>query len=193
MVRKQFNIRHPQNEVGLATELAMLSDGMQRAFFEAWDAYEKLGVRFVLVGGLAAGSYGEPRATKDIDFLLGDEAFVKSGRIVSFAVKMPLQSDRVAIDPIALPEAPQRWEHLEHGLTNPVFDTTTGRTIRILPPAALAYMKLASPRSKDRGDIVAMVSSGAVDPDELVRMVSGDVELMRALDLVFAELDTVDD
>src|SRR5262249_788146 len=35
----------------------------------------KTGVRHALVGALAAGAWGYPRASKDIDFLVGDEAF----------------------------------------------------------------------------------------------------------------------
>lgn len=189
MVRKHFPIRHSVDAPGLAGELDMLSEDLRRAFFAALDAYEKLGVRFALVGGLAAGSYGEPRATKDIDFLVGDEAFKKSGPIISFALPLPLQSYRVAIDPIPLPEDRVRWGHLDDALSNPVVDTTTGRPVSILPAHALAYMKLASSRSKDRGDIVAMILSGAVDILDLERMTDGDPELARALRLVALEME----
>ncbi len=33
------------------------------------------GVRHVLIGALAVGAWGYPRASKDVDFLVGDEAF----------------------------------------------------------------------------------------------------------------------
>lgn len=35
----------------------------------------ELGVPHTLIGGLAVGVHGHPRATKDIDFLVGSEAF----------------------------------------------------------------------------------------------------------------------
>ena len=38
-------------------------------------ALKSAGVRHVVVGGLAVGAHGYPRATKDVDFLVGDEAF----------------------------------------------------------------------------------------------------------------------
>ena len=41
----------------------------------ASDALTALGIRHVVVGGLAVGANGYPRATKDVDFLVGDEAF----------------------------------------------------------------------------------------------------------------------
>jgi hypothetical protein len=34
-----------------------------------------LGIPHALIGGLAVGVYGHPRATKDVDFLVGTEAF----------------------------------------------------------------------------------------------------------------------
>ena len=35
----------------------------------------QLGVPHVLIGGLAVGLHGHPRATKDVDFMVGTEAF----------------------------------------------------------------------------------------------------------------------
>lgn len=32
------------------------------------------GIRHALVGGLAVGHHGHPRATKGVDFIVGDEA-----------------------------------------------------------------------------------------------------------------------
>jgi hypothetical protein len=84
----------------------MLSESMRAAVVAACDAYAALGVPYALVGGLAAGARGRPRFTKDVDFLVGEEAFIRSGLIISFAKPMPLQAGDVAIDPIPLPEDP---------------------------------------------------------------------------------------
>lgn len=35
----------------------------------------RMGVRHALAGALAVGAWGYPRASKDVDFLVGDEAF----------------------------------------------------------------------------------------------------------------------
>ena len=45
------------------------------AMRSASDELTRLGVRHALVGGLAVGAHGYPRATKGVDFLVGDEAF----------------------------------------------------------------------------------------------------------------------
>lgn len=38
----------------------------------------RLRVPHALVGGLAVGLHGHPRATKDVDFLVGEEAFTSA-------------------------------------------------------------------------------------------------------------------
>ena len=53
----------------------------------ASNAMTALGVRHLVVGGLAVGANGYPRATSDVDFLVGDEAFEHhAGGIVTMRV-----------------------------------------------------------------------------------------------------------
>lgn len=188
MVKNQLGLAVRPSGDGLQSQLEMLSDSMREAVLAAFDAYAALGVPFALVGGLAAGAHGRPRFTKDVDFLVGDEAFTKTGLIVSFAKPMPLQAGDVAIDPIPLPEDPARKAVLRRALENVEFDTTTGRRIPILGATWLSYMKLASPRGKDRDDIVAMMQAGRVDLAALEAAVSGDAVLEERLAQALAEL-----
>lgn len=188
MVKNQLGLAVRPSGDGLQSQLAMLSDSMREAVLAAFDAYAALGVPFALVGGLAAGAHGRPRFTKDVDFLVGDEAFCKTGLIVSFAKPMPLQAGDVAIDPIPLPEDPVRKAVLRRALENVEFDTTTGRRIPILAATWLSYMKLASPRGKDRDDIVAMMQAGRVDRAALEAAVKGDSALEARLAQAVAEL-----
>lgn len=193
MVRNQLGLGKRELGKGLAAVLALLPEPVRVAFFAANEAYAALGVRYALVGGIAAGAYGEPRFTKDIDFLVGDEAFVKSGLVVSFAKPMPLEAAGVAIDPIPLPEEPRRHAHLEHALAHPVVDLSTGVAVPMLPALALAYMKLASPRGKDRSDIVAMLEAGAVELDALLALTEDDALLRERLEAARAEHEGRDD
>jgi hypothetical protein len=39
-----------------------------------------LGIRYALAGGLAIGAHGSVRATTDVDFVVGEEAFEHQGR-----------------------------------------------------------------------------------------------------------------
>jgi hypothetical protein len=66
---------------------------------------KRVGVRHVVVGGLAVGANGFPRATKDVDFLVGDEAFERHpGGLVTLRPGVPFQVNRVAVDFIGAEE-----------------------------------------------------------------------------------------
>ena len=59
----------------------------------------ELGVRHALVGGLAVGAWGHPRATKDVAFLVGEEAFEHHpGGLVTMKYGVPIQVGGVAVD-----------------------------------------------------------------------------------------------
>lgn len=194
MVRHQLGLHGAQgNPGGLAIELEMLSVEMREAVLAANTAYAVLGIPYALVGGLAAGTYGEPRFTKDIDFLVGDEAFVRTGLIVSFAGPMPLQAGRFAIDPIPLPENARRHEILAAAVAAPEFDESTGHHVPMLNATALAYMKLASSRAKDLGDVVAMLRTESVDAEGLVAMIgTDDPELAVRFEAALREYEEVE-
>src|SRR5438046_7802019 len=65
----------------------------------ASDMLKRAGIRHVVVGGLAVGANGYPRATKDVDFLVGDEAFVRhAGGLVTMNPALPIEVNGVAID-----------------------------------------------------------------------------------------------
>jgi hypothetical protein len=111
----------------------------------------RLGVRHALVGGLAVGAHGWPRATKDVDFLVGPEGFERHGAIVTFKDKMPLRVGNVAVDPILYADGE---EFLESGISLP------HEGVPVAPIEVLIYMKLRSPRRKDEIDIIELVKSG---------------------------------
>jgi hypothetical protein len=110
-------------------------------------ALTRLGVRHTLVGGLAVGAHGYPRATKDVDFLVGEEAFEHhEGGLVTMKPGVPIQVAGVAIDFLSIGADE---DHLEAALSD-----------EIVAAPALVYLKLKSPRSKDRTDVIEMVKAG---------------------------------
>ena len=193
MVRNQLGLKQRAPGAGLKAQLDMLAEPMREAVLAACVAYAELGVPYALVGGLAAGAMGRPQFAKAVDFLVGEQAFRKSGLIISFALPMPLQAGDVAIDPIPLPEEPARRAVLQAALAHPEMDATTGQSVPMLAATWLAYMKLASPRGKDRDDIVGMMQAGRVDLEALRHAVAGDDPLMERLAAALAELALVDD
>ena len=113
-------------------------------------ALKRVGVRHVVVGGLAVGANGFPRATRDVDFLVGDEAFERhAGGLVTLRPGVPFQVNRVAVDFISA-EAGE-------GFLAAALEAEAGSMMEGPP---LVYMKLKSPRHKDRTDVIELVKAG---------------------------------
>ena len=115
---------------------------------------EHLGIRYALAGGLAAGAHGYVRATMDVDFLVGEEAFEHHGALVTFKPGVPIEVDGVRIDyvsPLAL------GAQLEETLSSP----PVSKGIAVVPVEVLIYMKLVARRRKDLVDVVELLRAGA--------------------------------
>ena len=125
----------------------VVSDRVLDAMRVASEALTRLRVRHTLVGGLAVGAYGYPRATKDVDFLVGPEAFEHHARgLVTLKPGMPIQVAGVAVDFLSIGDDEA---HLEQALSDTIASS-----------GALVYLKLKSPRSKDRVDVIEMIKAG---------------------------------
>lgn len=113
-------------------------------------ALQALGVRHVVVGGLAVGANGHPRATKGVDFLVGDEAFEHGpGGFVAMRQGVPIRVNGVAIDLLSVQAGE---DHLATALEAPMGS--------MIEAPQLVYLKLKSPRQKDRVDVVELVKAG---------------------------------
>jgi hypothetical protein len=124
----------------------------------------ELGVRHVLVGGLAVGAWGHPRATKDVDFLVGDEAFEHHpGGLVTMKYGVPIQVGGVAVDLLSA-STHDREDALE---------PPGPGGVRVAPLPVLIYLKLKSPRPQDIADVVELIRLGierdAIRADLLAR------------------------
>jgi hypothetical protein len=107
-------------------------------------------VRHVIVGGLAVGAYGYPRATRDVDFLVGAEAFHHHDNgLVTMRPEVPFQVNGIAVDLLSVGAGEQ---FLEAALAAP-----PGSIIDIAP---LVFLKLKSPRRKDQVDVIEMIKGG---------------------------------
>jgi len=120
------------------------------AMRKASEALTRAGVRHVVAGGLAVGANGYPRATRDVDFLVGGEAFEHhEGGLVTLRAGVPFQVDGIPVDFLS---ADAGEEHLNAALAAPA-----GSMLEAPP---LIYLKLKSPRLKDRTDVVELVKAG---------------------------------
>lgn len=117
-------------------------------------ALASLGVRHAVAGGLAVGAHGYPRNTQDVDFLVGDEAFERAaGGLVTLKPGVPIQVDGIAVDLLAASEADA---FLEESLR----PATAEGEVPVVTAGVLTYLKLKSPRLKDRADVVELVKAG---------------------------------
>ncbi|MBW2257711.1 MAG: hypothetical protein JRI25_24360 [Deltaproteobacteria bacterium] len=119
--------------------------------FETSDRLRRLGVPHALVGGLAVGHHGHPRATKDVDFIVGDEAFAKTSPLFVFRDELADLVQWGTIDLLATTDDPPLMEALclpEEG------------EVPIVPMPALVLMKLRASRPQDLADVSQLVAAG---------------------------------
>lgn len=131
-----------------------VSPQVRKAAVETAAQLERIGVRYALAGGLAVGAHGYIRATTDVDFLVGEEAFDHHGPLVTFKTGVPIEVEGIRIDylsPVSL--GTQMEETLDHPLTS--------EGLAVVPIETLIYMKLAAKRRKDLTDIIELIKAGA--------------------------------
>jgi hypothetical protein len=123
------------------------------------------GVPHALAGGLAVGAHGYPRTTDDVDFLVGDEAFViHAGGLVTLKVPVIAIGD-VRIDLVSIEESKG-----EDGLLRPaLIAAPVVERIPIVPLTTLVYMKLKAGRQKDAADLVELLKRGKVEIEAIDR------------------------
>jgi hypothetical protein len=153
-------------EIPQEPDLTLLDETLSADLIEAVKTasgkLKELGIRHMLIGGLAVGAYGHVRATKDIDFLVGDEAFqhFKHG-LVSTVGGFPNRVGHYVVDALgALPGE----DYIEESLDDP----QVSEEVPIAPIEILIYTKLKSPRPKDAVDILELLAIGH-DPRPVLR------------------------
>lgn len=130
----------------------VVAEKVLRAMRVASAQLKALGVRHALVGALAVGAHGYPRATKDVDFLVGEEAFeLHEGGLVTLRPGVPIQVGGVAVDHLSVQEGE---EHLASALAGATAQ------VPVAPLDALVYLKLRSPRRRDHADVLELIKQG---------------------------------
>ena len=134
----------------------LVSPEVLKAARVASDAFKKAGVRHLIVGGLAVGVHGYPRTTKDVDFLVGEEAFdqQKSG-LVTVKAAIPIYVGDVPID------------HLSAVGDDAFLEDALSIEGGIAPVEVLVYLKLKTFRRRDRHDIITLIQEG-IDTDVVI-------------------------
>lgn len=141
------------NQMDLEEIFNFVSPEIREAAIKTAAQLNHLGIRHALAGGLAVGAYGYIRATADVDFLVGEEAFEHHGPLVTFKPGVPIEVEGIRIDyltPLSL--GPQLEETLEH--------PPISHGLAVVPVEVLIYMKLVARRRKDQLDIIELLKAG---------------------------------
>lgn len=109
---------------------------------------KRLGIPHVLIGGLAVGLHGHLRATKDVDFLVGHEAFAST---VPFLISREELKDLVQIGETDLMSVPDKYPCLTSELR-------LEDDIPVISLRGLVLMKLDAFRSRDQEDVRVLLS-----------------------------------
>ena len=126
-------------------EEAVAADILARMKRVSRRLYE-LGIPHALIGGLAVGVHGHPRATKDVDFLVGEEAF-EGGIVLSFREELHELVELAVTDLLGVP--PRR------PVLNDELRLLDG--VPVVSLDALIMMKLDANRPQDVADVTTLL------------------------------------
>lgn len=150
--------RTPSDAPDLVPVREVISDNIWRAMVDVSAELTRLGVHHALIGGLAVGAHGYPRATKDVDFIVDDSGWKETDSgLVVMRVGLPIRAHGVEIDHLAIPPDEQ---HLATAITGAV----VSEGVPVAPVTDVIYLKLLSPRRRDHDDVIELVERGGVDP-----------------------------
>lgn len=150
-----FRVREGPSGPDLKPVAEVVSEKVWRAMTDASESLRSLGIKHALVGGLAVGAYGWPRATRDVDFLVDDSAWSKTeSGVVILRAGIPVQAHGIAVDTISVRDD-------ERHLLAAIEAAEISERVPVAPIEALVYLKLSSPRSQDRQDVLHLVRAGA--------------------------------
>ncbi len=137
-------------KASLEATRGVVADRILDAEAVASKALTNAGIPHLLIGGLAVGAWGHPRATRGIDFLVRqNDAFETNGAIVTFRRDVPISVGGVTVDYLIAED---------YGLEGLFEKARPGEVVRI---EALFALKLRAHRPQDRADVTALVDAGA--------------------------------
>lgn len=129
----------------------------------------ELEIPHVLIGGLAVGVHGHPRATRGVDFLVGPEAFASTSPILVYRDEI---KDIAVVGETDVMSVPDKYPGL-------VDELRLEDDVPVISLRGLILLKLDANRARDREDVRALLARA---PDQ-VRVVR-DYLLEQAPELI---------
>lgn len=169
-------------EVDLSRVFDLVSPRIVNAAKVSDELLTKAGVRHVFVGGMAVGAHGHPRTTKCVEYLVGEEAFVKhEGGVVTMHPEAPLMVGDVPIDYLSIGPG-------EAHLASAFESAHMSEGMAVAPIEVVIYLKLKSPRPDDHRDVSQLILFG-IDEQRVRKYLAGNApkRLLERFDLLVAE------
>ncbi len=135
------------HELGNVVAAKVIEDAI-----EIGELLARLRVPHALIGGLAVGLHGFPRATKDVDYLVGSEAFEKTTPLLVYRSELKDRIEMAVVDLLAVPDA-------FPCLADQLAVVEVGE-VHVVAPEALILMKLSANRPQDRADVAHLLDAG---------------------------------
>lgn len=114
----------------------------------------ELEIPHVLIGGLAVGVHGHPRATRDVDFLVGPEAFASTSPILVYRDEI---KDIAVVGETDVMSVPDKYPGLADELR-------LEDDLPVISLRGLVLLKLDANRVRDREDVRALLARA---PDQV--------------------------
>ena len=103
----------------------------------------ELGVPHALIGGLAVGIHGYPRSTRDVDFMVGEEAFESTSPLLVYRDEL---KDLVSVGETDIMSVPTQFPTLNSELR-------LEDDVPVISLRGLVLMKLDAFRPRDQEDV----------------------------------------
>ena len=142
----------------LKNPFGLLHSRFQKAAKRASRDLARSNIKHVLIGGIAAGVYGRPRATDDIDFLVHGEGCGKlvGPRLGGYVKRITTQYENVPVDLLFSKKIPEAHASI--------------KGIPLISPEELVLLKLKRSSRLDLNDIIWIIQGGNLSLDKLRRL-----------------------
>jgi hypothetical protein len=132
---------------GLDALQEVVSPAILRRAGEISRLLRELEIPHVLIGGLAVGLHGYPRATADVDFLVGQAAFASTSPIQVFREEL---RDLARVGETDIMSVPGKYPGL-------VDELRLEDDVPVISLRGLVLLKLDANRARDRDDVRALL------------------------------------
>ena len=150
--------RGPRSGPDILEAASAISEKVMLAARDASKELSALGIRHAIVGAIAVGAYGAPRATKVVDFLVNQEDAFSGVTVLSFKAGVPIAVRGVVVDYLT-PEGNEHADVLRKALA----EAPESEGLPVVPLEALIVLKLQAARRLDLDDVARLCETADVE------------------------------